>query len=57
MCLYVQNGLPEKTKQLTLDILGKKKTGKWQENTIILKINLMDCALFSHGTRYEINFH
>ena len=26
------------------------------ENTIILKIDLLDCVLFSHGTRYEINF-
>ena len=26
------------------------------ENTIILKIDLLDCGLFSHGTRYEINF-
>ena len=26
------------------------------ENTIILKIDLLDFVLFSHGTRYEINF-
>ena len=26
------------------------------ENTIILKIDLLDCVLYSHGTRYEINF-
>ena len=26
------------------------------ENTIILKIQLVDCVLFSHGTRYDINF-
>ena len=26
------------------------------ENTSILKIDLLDCVLFSHGTRYEINF-
>lgn len=26
------------------------------ESTIILKIDLLDCVLFSHGTRYEINF-
>lgn len=26
------------------------------ENTIILKINFEDAVLFSHGTRYEINF-
>ena len=26
------------------------------ENTFILKIDLLDCVLFSHGTRYEINF-
>ena len=26
------------------------------ENTIILKIDLLDCVLFSHGTRYEISF-
>lgn len=26
------------------------------ENTIILKINLVDCVLFSHGTRYDMTF-
>lgn len=26
-------------------------------NTIILRIRLTDAVLFSHGTRYDINFH
>lgn len=26
------------------------------KNTIILKIELIDCVLFSHGTRYDIKF-
>ena len=26
------------------------------QNTIILKINLLDCVLFSHGTRYALTF-
>ena len=26
------------------------------ENTIILKIDLVDCVLFSQGTRYDIKF-
>lgn len=32
-------------------------TNESDPNTIILRIRLTDAILFSHGTRYDINFH
>ena len=49
-----------KGKAVNMGYFGKEENREHNnfddENTIILKIDLLDCVLFSHGTRYEINF-
>ena len=55
-CKEENRGIAEKLKEAFHEWIDNGHNDFDDENTVILRVRLTDGVLFSHGTRYDINF-
>ena len=55
-CREENKGIAEKLKEAFHEWIDNGHNDFDDENTVILRVRLTDGVLFSHGTRYDINF-